>query len=384
MPDFLMVLGRMTPIGGNDSIKTSSSQAGVPLNEKSGSFKKDSIIHHHRVHNIIQPGAYVFRPYDPFLPRPVLGQVIATNRPLTNAKIAKAMVPQGNSQGIAQTVAPVVSSWEPILPVCVNPDELQGAYYFKPKWEMNQLFPGSNSIPQFWNSTQEAIRGRVYKPAKKIETWQSDWTIGALLLVLILFASVRKFFGRYLNQLFSATVNKTTAMRLLREGTYNLSHGAYRLDLIFYLTFTFLIFLSIQWLKIVFPWNGFILYLLLLGGVLSYFLIKNLLYRTLGVITLTQSETHEYLFNAKVYNKVLGIILFPIIVAGSYLSLQPPVWVVAAGIVITLLFYLSSLIRGSLIMLRKHFSIFYWILYLCTLEVLPLFLIWKIMVTQGK
>lgn len=383
MPDFLMVLGRMTPIGGNDSIKTSSSQVGVPLNEKSGPAKKDSVTHHHRViHPSLQSGVYVFRPYDPFLPRPVLGQIITVNHSSTNVKIAKEVTSASN-QGTTQLVIPV-SPWEPIAPVCVNPDELQGAYYFQPKWEMSQLFPNANSIPQFWNVTLEPIRGRVYKPAKKIETWQSDWTIGALLLVLILFASVRKFFGRYLNQLFSATVNKTTAMRLLREGTYNLSHGAYRLDLIFYLTFTFLIFLSIQCLRIVFPWSGFILYLLLLGVVLCYFVSKNLLYRMLGVITLTQSETHEYLFNAKVYNKVLGIILFPIIVAGSYLSLQPPVWVVTAGVVIALLFYLSSLIRGSLIMLRKHFSIFYWILYLCTLEVLPLFLIWKIMASQGK
>ncbi|MDP4205153.1 MAG: DUF4271 domain-containing protein [Bacteroidota bacterium] len=363
MPDFLMVLLPGMPINEIDSIQQSASlQKAVPHKAVSGAYVKDSLMHH-RIHVLSQSMTYdvcSYRPDDPFLPRPKLTEFTTVNEK-------------------PESALPTTS-----FPVCVNPSELQGAYYFKPPWEIKQLFTDQTIVSKFWYMCQEAKPGRAYKPAKPIENWQSDWTIGILLLAFALLASVKSFFGKYLNQLLSATINSTTAARLLRESNYNLSHGAYRLDLVFYVTFTFLIFLITRYMNMIFPVSGFILFLIFLGIVLAYFLIKNLIYRMLGIVTLTQNETNEYLFNAKVYNKVLGIILFPIVLIGSYYSNKIPGLMITGGILITLLFYTMSLIRGSLLMLKKQFSIFYWILYLCTLEVLPLFLMWKVIVAQGK
>jgi hypothetical protein len=50
-----------------------------------------------------------------------------------------------------------------------------------------------------------------------------------------------------------------------------------------------------------------------------------------------------------------------------------------AGLAIVGIFYLMSLIRGTKIFLKKHFSISYLILYLCTLEFLPLILIYAVL-----
>ncbi|HAH22872.1 MAG TPA: hypothetical protein DCL77_03780 [Prolixibacteraceae bacterium] len=49
------------------------------------------------------------------------------------------------------------------------------------------------------------------------------------------------------------------------------------------------------------------------------------------------------------------------------------------GLVVISIFYLVSLARGIKIFLRKHFSISYLILYLCTLEFLPLLLVYNIL-----
>jgi hypothetical protein len=49
------------------------------------------------------------------------------------------------------------------------------------------------------------------------------------------------------------------------------------------------------------------------------------------------------------------------------------------GLGIVVIFYLLSLNRGAKIFLKKHFSILYLILYLCTLEFLPLLLVYNIL-----
>jgi hypothetical protein len=55
------------------------------------------------------------------------------------------------------------------------------------------------------------------------------------------------------------------------------------------------------------------------------------------------------------------------------------IWVMAALIVIM---YVSTAIRSIYLGNRKDISIFYLILYLCTLEILPLLLIFKLMGTE--
>jgi hypothetical protein len=50
-----------------------------------------------------------------------------------------------------------------------------------------------------------------------------------------------------------------------------------------------------------------------------------------------------------------------------------------AGAVLIGLFFLMSLLRGGKIFLKKQFSISYLILYLCTLEILPLILLYNLL-----
>jgi len=208
----------------------------------------------------------------------------------------------------------------------------------------------------------------------------TDWLTIVIFLGILLFASVRFAYAKYMEHLFLSLFNYSTSVRLLQEKNYPIFHGAIRLEIIFYITLSVFIFQTIN----VFKWENTITnpsyYFLILGGVLLYFFGKKLTYLMFGSLFEANSETREYLFNMDNYNRSLGLLLLPIVILVSFAPVRTPMFIVFAGIAIFFILNLILLQRGIFILLKKQFSIFYLFLYLCTLEFLPLLLIYKVVV----
>jgi hypothetical protein len=145
--------------------------------------------------------------------------------------------------------------------------------------------------------------------------------------------------------------------------------------MMFYIIFSLFLFHALQIFAMELHPVGIVGYLFILGGVLSYFGLKKLAYYLQGSISRNVQETLEFLFNMNIYNRILGLFLLPVNLIVAFTPLKDPEWVVAAGIFIIGFFYILLIFRGIKILMRKHFSIFYLILYLCTLEILPLLFI---------
>jgi len=78
-------------------------------------------------------------------------------------------------------------------------------------------------------------------------------------------------------------------------------------------------------------------------------------------------------------NRVGGLILFPLVITGVFFPYSPSGASVFLGIFVLLIMYLKLLQRGILILFKKQFSIFYLFLYFCTLEFVPLVLLYNIL-----
>jgi hypothetical protein len=220
----------------------------------------------------------------------------------------------------------------------------------------------------------------VVFPGKKVFRSNPDWLIGVLVLSIILFASVRLIFNKYLSQLVQSTTNYSTFTRTFRERYFNLLHASFRLDLIFSLIMALFSYQILNTFKINLGMTkSYSTYLICLGIVIGYFFAKRLIYSVLGVLTESRVEVQEYLFSITVFNRVLGLFLLPVTATIAFVPLSQVEPMLVAGLVIVGIFYLMSLIRGAKIFLRKHFSISYLILYLCTLEILPLLLIYNLL-----
>ncbi|MFW5774569.1 MAG: DUF4271 domain-containing protein [Tangfeifania sp.] len=217
-------------------------------------------------------------------------------------------------------------------------------------------------------------------PVDKINRVNTDWVTIVLLLALVLFATVSRGWSKYLGNLFQSVVNYSTANRMFREQNYSFQHGAFRLDIYFYLVFSMFLFQVIRFFRIDVPFHNFRLYLLVLAGVWIFFQVKKFLYKSTGFIFQNSGETSEFLFNLDNHVRVTGLVLFPVVAIipfSPFNNVEIPVYF---GILIVSTIYFLLLFRGFMILLKKQFSIIYLFLYFCTLEILPLVLVYKFLV----
>ena len=223
----------------------------------------------------------------------------------------------------------------------------------------------------------------VGKEGKEFVTVRQDWLLGVILVALIIFASVRLVFGKYLNHLMTSLINYSTANRLFRERGYKISHGSFRLDVMSLIATSVFVY-QISNHGGSFTWFGLggykllIAYFIVLG---AYGIGKLILYQLSGVLFMRSPVVSEVFFNYGIYTKALGIFLLPIIIVTS-LAAEWSTIMFAAGITIGVVLFTASLIRGALVALRNGISIFYLILYLCILEIFPLLLVYKLIFGQ--
>ena len=207
----------------------------------------------------------------------------------------------------------------------------------------------------------------------------NDWILGVLLIAFVILAWIRLFYNKFLSPTFVAVINQQVSHNLFRDKSsvsFRVSSG---LNLIFYLNAGLYLYLAVLYLEVdiagVAGFRALVLMCLLL---IALYVAKYIISAMAGVISLTQKTFTEYLHNVSLFNKSLGLALFPVILGIVYMSeLLLPLFFYA-GIVLIVAAYSLRLFRGFQIFIRESVSIFYWILYLCALEILPILLFFKL------
>ncbi len=227
--------------------------------------------------------------------------------------------------------------------------------------------------------TTVAVNEGLHLPERPINNISYDWITLLLLVALGLFASVRTTWNGYMMSLFQSTVNNSTAIRIFQEKNNSLLQGAFQLDVLFYLVFSIFVFQALMFFRIELPYQHFFAYLFCLALVVLYFSIKKVIYRFIGTLIEKKGETGEFLFNVDNFKRVTGLILLPMVATIAFFPFEEENIPVYIGMAIIVFLYSLLTFRGFTILLRKQFSIFYLFLYFCTLEFLPLVLLYKIL-----
>ena len=208
----------------------------------------------------------------------------------------------------------------------------------------------------------------------------TDWLTIVLFLCLVLFASVKNSFSKYLKHLIQSVFNYSTACRMFQEKNNSIFQASLRLEIFYFIVVSIFLYQLTVHYKIAFRFEKFYLFLICLGLMIVYYTIKTALYRFVGSLTEQQPEISEYLFNMSNFNRVVGIFIFPITAFIAFNPFGNIEIVVIMGILLLLSFYVLLICRCIGILLKKQVSLFYMFLYLCTLEFLPLLLIYKLVI----
>jgi hypothetical protein len=197
-------------------------------------------------------------------------------------------------------------------------------------------------------------------------------------MCFILLAWGRLFFRRRLDMIFRAIIAKNYANQLIREG--NLFNE--RIGLILFLNYlavmAMFVYLSVPLFELqTANIDPGIEYLLIGGAFLIYWFYKAAMVKTLSLLFNTNEHSRELLANMYLFNLFAGIALLPIVSCMAFANTEVFFYI---GLIIIILAYTYRMIREAIIGFTViKFSVFHLILYLCTLEILPMIVLAKIM-----
>ena len=206
-----------------------------------------------------------------------------------------------------------------------------------------------------------------------------EWIHGVIIICFVLYAIAQYGYYKRMQQIFKAYFANRLFNQLSRDGGLVKERGSIMLFISFILGFSLLIYLSYDFyigMQTSFI-NSLLLYGKVVAFVLLYYLLKMGAYNILGFIFKTTKETYDYILNIYIFSQITSVFLLIFILFITY-SKSETIILICWGFIG--LSFLIRLIRGTLITLSNFkVSIYYIFLYLCTLEILPLFLLAKIL-----
>ncbi len=130
--------------------------------------------------------------------------------------------------------------------------------------------------------------------------------------------------------------------------------------------------------------SAFFFYLKIVASVLSFFIIKMLIVSLLGALFYDKSDqVTDFLYNIFLTNNVSGILLIPIVVFMAYFrAVSMPLLIFTSGILLISI-YLYRVWRSFNISAGEgRVSKLYFFAYLCSLELLPFVVIFKVIIRK--
>jgi len=223
--------------------------------------------------------------------------------------------------------------------------------------------------------------GSISEKVFNSQKLQLNWTLVIGLVSILLLLSLKKYYQKFISQVATTLVNFQMAEKMLREKNIVVRRAFFMLNLNYILILSlFLLTLTIYWeFRIS---NNYIQdYFILVGIVVVVVLLRIIIFYAAGFLFGTNQAMIEHIHISFLVNKNLGLIMLPLVFIILYTTPEASEITIylCLGLLILATFY--KIFRGFQIIIRNGVFIFYAFLYLCTLELLPLVLGSKLIIS---
>jgi hypothetical protein len=211
--------------------------------------------------------------------------------------------------------------------------------------------------------------------------YQPDWVFGILFSCFVILAWVTLFYRKRLLQVLYGTFSKRHLSQVIREGNLIKERISVALGGVYLLTFSMVLYQAAGWYL---HWNfgnipTWVVFIMILGGLTLFWFVKIITMNLLSKIFKTGQTNHEYLLNIVMFSSLNGLIMLPLVIFMVYLKSEALLF--ACFAVISLMFAVRF-IKGLLIGFSlTKFSYLFLFVYLCTLELLPLAVLLKLVIS---
>ena len=227
-------------------------------------------------------------------------------------------------------------------------------------------------------STEVQIDQESLSAMKTEQLIKPDWLIGIIIGCLVIFAWLKLFYNKFIDQTFISLWNFQLSENFLRDQSIFSRSVSMLLNLNFIITAGLFFYLVAVFFEIN-PWtlNPFNIFLASTGIVALLLAARYIISHISGTIFNYQKLFKDYLSQILIIYKIAGVVLIPIIIAIAYLPESLRIYLIITGLILMAASVLFRFVKGIQLIFNKDVSIFYLILYLCTLEFLPALVIYK-------
>ncbi|MEO5997141.1 MAG: DUF4271 domain-containing protein [Chitinophagaceae bacterium] len=221
-----------------------------------------------------------------------------------------------------------------------------------------------------------------YEISNKRDDDSKEGMFYLLVGVVLYFALVRLFFGKYVNNLFSVFFRVSLKQKQIREQLLQSPLPSLLLNVFFIISGGIYISFLLRYYNFSGTAN---LWYLILNSTIALgliYLVKFLVLKMMGWIFNIAEATDTYVFVVFLVNKLLGILLIPFLVLLAFSDPQLIVVLITLSFAMVVIFF-SYRYLISYAPVRKEIKVsqFHFFLYLCAFEIIPLLLIYKVLLT---
>jgi len=258
--------------------------------------------------------------------------------------------------------------------------------YWRP-WDIIETY---GSIPetifpfQFIDKNQklsfrrrESLEKHLRQGDKLPETkYHYDWNIIVLILSIALFSAARSATKSFIPGFARFYLFRGTGDEGNREVLGIFQWKSTILNLAAFLVLALFSFFSAQYLQLL-PEGvpEIIIWLILFAGIVFAITIRHITCYITGIFSGQEAAFTDYLHTIYQSYRFSALIIFFLSVMISYTGILPEKLLISAGAIVFSVHYLIRIFRLLLIFIKRNISIFYLILYLCALEILPVLIV---------
>lgn len=205
-----------------------------------------------------------------------------------------------------------------------------------------------------------------------------DTIFYTILIVIAVLAFLRFFYIRYFNNLFRVFFNTSLRQSQLTDQLLLAKLPSLFFNLIATVSFGLFIYFVLKYFNWVKLENPLTIILMCTLGITIIYLLKFITLKFTGWITGFNEVTNMYIFIIFLINKILGIILLPLIIVMAFAAPALAKVAVLIAILLTIIMFLLRFLRSyGLLQHLIKISRLHFFMYIIGIEIVPVLLIYK-------
>ncbi|HAM11264.1 MAG: hypothetical protein A2X05_09055 [Bacteroidetes bacterium GWE2_41_25] len=254
--------------------------------------------------------------------------------------------------------------------------------FYNPDYLINTIDPsGINLFPYlFTDKTRQMYSDRKASVEKHLKAGENmprklfhdDWNIGIILAALLLFSLVSATKKSFLPDTARFFLFRGTKEDSSRDVMGIFQWQTTILNLSSFFIIALYSYFAAKYFSLIPPQiSEVVVWLIALAAIIIAVTVRHVICIVTGILSTQEEVFRDYLHTVYQSYRLNALFLFTLVIMMSYTSfLSDTIYFISGGILFSTL-YLIRILRLFIIFINRNISIFYLILYLCALEILP-------------